>query len=152
VGSVAYKLELPATSLIHPVFHVSQLNKVLHVSFTPSPTLPGGLSELQVPNKVIQRRLVSCRLRLVQQGLIQWSNSPPSLATWEDIEALKQHFHDAPAWGQAGSYQGGVVMTLTPTVMAATEDKSKRIKEMGQPASSRAWWPSVKVTGPEWVN
>jgi hypothetical protein len=28
---------------------------------------------------------------------------PRSLATWEDLEALKQRFPRAPAWGQAGS-------------------------------------------------
>jgi hypothetical protein len=87
VGSVAYKLELPTTSSIHPVFHVSQLKKVLQGSVTPSTTLPGELSELQVPGKVLQRRLVQRGICSVQQGLIQWSNSSPSLATWEDLEA-----------------------------------------------------------------
>lgn len=28
---------------------------------------------------------------------------PRSLATWEDLEALKQRFSRAPAWGQVGS-------------------------------------------------
>jgi hypothetical protein len=106
VSSIAYKLKLPATSSIHPIFHVPQLKKVLHGSVTPPPTLPGELPKLQVPDKVLQHRMVSRGLRSVQQGLIQWSNSLPSLATWEDIKALKQRFPDAPAWGQVGSYGG----------------------------------------------
>ena len=39
--------------------------------------------------------------------LVQWSNLPPSLATWEDTEALRQRFPRAPAWGQAGLRRGG---------------------------------------------
>jgi hypothetical protein len=46
---------------------------------------------------------------------------------------------------------GGVVMTPAPMVMAPTEEESKRIKDVGQPASSRARRSSVRVTGPKWV-
>jgi hypothetical protein len=38
-----------------------------------------------------------------------WSSQPSSLATWEDLEALKHTFPQAPAWGQAGSHGGGNV-------------------------------------------
>lgn len=40
VGSVAYKLDLPSTSGVHPVFHVSCLKAKVGHSVTPIPSLP----------------------------------------------------------------------------------------------------------------
>jgi hypothetical protein len=37
----------------------------------------------------------------VIQVLVQWSSMPASLATWEDLEALRQKFPGAPDWGQS---------------------------------------------------
>lgn len=40
--------------------------------------------------------------------LIKWSHMPTSLATWENLVDLQRRFPKAPAWGQAGSFAGGV--------------------------------------------
>ena len=40
IGSVAYKLELPPSSLIHPVFHVSCFKKVIHSNIRAQTILP----------------------------------------------------------------------------------------------------------------
>jgi hypothetical protein len=40
---------------------------------------------------------------------------PETLATWEDMEALKQRFPATPAWGQAVSKGRGNVRTATAT-------------------------------------
>jgi hypothetical protein len=97
VGSVAYRLDLPASSSIHPVFHVLQLKKAVGASVQVSQTLPPDLPQLQVPVKVLDRRLVTKGVHSVHQVLVKLSSSPESLATWEDCEALKQKFSDAPA-------------------------------------------------------
>jgi hypothetical protein len=97
VGSVAYKLELPSTSTIHPVFHVSQLKRIVPSDVTLA-QLPNSLTGIQIPEAILQRRLgVDGRL----QVLIKWSGMSSSLATWEDFVALQQSFPGAPAWGQA---------------------------------------------------
>jgi len=91
---------------IHPVFHVSQLKAVVLDPSQVLPTLPDDLSGPGVPQRFLQRRFISRGVEAHQQVLVQWSNWPPELATWEDLDYMKQIFPYAPAWGQA-AFQGG---------------------------------------------
>jgi hypothetical protein len=69
---------------------------------------PMVLSPLHVPERVLQRHLVSRGTCTLLRGLIKWSLVPESLGTWEDLEALQQKFPWVTAWGQAGSLGWGV--------------------------------------------
>jgi hypothetical protein len=129
VGSVAYKLALPAHSQLHPVFHVSQLKQALPVKH--------GVSSLPVDSAV------------VLQGLIKWSGMPRSLATWEDLEALRHRFPRAPAWGQAGSKGGGDVTTAATSTEAGPSTAAHPASVARQ--STRARRPNARVHGPEWA-
>ena len=106
IGDVAYKLALPASTSTHPVFHVSQLKVAVPPSHVVC-TLPQSLDGQQYPLKVLQRGVCTSDNTVVPQVLILWSGLPRSLATWEDLKALKQRFPRAPAWGQASSQEGG---------------------------------------------
>jgi hypothetical protein len=108
VGTVAYKLELPPSSSIHPDFHISQLKKAVGVDHQISPLVPQDKLLFQVREKLLQRHMVTKGSRSVYQVLVKWSLSPESLATWEDLLSLKQKFPGVPAWGQAGPVGGGV--------------------------------------------
>jgi hypothetical protein len=103
-GSVAYKLQLPPSSTVHPIFHVSQLKGVVPVNHSAEP-LPDSLDGLQVTERILQKRVATSGTAVRLQALIQWVSLPSSLATWEDMEHLRQCFPRAPAWGQAGPEQ-----------------------------------------------
>lgn len=112
IGTVAYKLQLPSSSSIHPVFHVSQLKRAVGTNHQVSPTLPPSHSTLQIPLRILQRRSIMQGNHVVPQVLIHWSSWPVSMSTWENETALRQQFPAAPAWGQAGCKGGGNVMKL----------------------------------------
>jgi hypothetical protein len=145
VGAVAYKLDLPPSSSIHPVFHVSQL-KQAHGDQSVFSTLPSVAAPLQVPEKILQHRM-SLGANPVLQGLVQWSGMSPSLATWENLDAIRRRFPAAAPWGQAASQGEGIVSSSPPL---GREDKGmdKDIEAHHRPR--RATRPSVRVYGPEW--
>ena len=110
IGEVAYKLDLPDHSAIHPVFHVSQL-KGYTPDFSPVykelPSTPSSDTVETYPENILDRRLVKKGNAAVPQVLIKWSGIPATSATWEDYYVIKTRFPDAVAWGQASSSGGG---------------------------------------------
>jgi hypothetical protein len=141
VDAVAYKLQLPPSAAIHPVFHVSQLKHAVGDQMV-SPTLPEGDHEFQIPERILQFRM-SARDHPERQGLIKWSGMHPSLATWENLDRLRLRFPHAPTWGQVVSQEEGNVSTSTTQDLAMG-----RIS--GSPRSKCVLKPSVRVSGPEW--
>lgn len=101
VGAVAYVLGLPEKCRVHPVFHVSLLKKHIKPGQQVLLGLPLPDVRMQVPARVLDRRIILRDDKTVVQVLIKWSLSPEALATWEDFELIKQEFPRAPAWGQA---------------------------------------------------
>jgi hypothetical protein len=103
INPVAYELQLPPGSAVHPIFHVSQLKAVIHPRIPVSSLLPDLSHNLQVPEVVLDTRLRRRAGKVQTQLLIKWSGWHPSLATWEEEQDVRRRFPRAPAWGQAGS-------------------------------------------------
>lgn len=98
VGAVAYRLQLPEGSLVHPVFHVSQLKEAKMRPTPASGPLPANTFDFQVPLAILGYKWRKTPNKMVRQGRVQWTGAPPGDATWEDLDDLHRRFPCAPAW------------------------------------------------------
>lgn len=165
IGTVAYKLQLPATASVHPVFHVSQLRAAKGYKELSSLQLPKANSALQVPSQILDSRVVKRATDAVLQVLIRWSDSAAEDATWENMEDLRTRFPTALAWGQA-KFQGEGIVKEQPL----SEGAKSVAKDAGDDADSgrredeleaaegevvrRATRPvkiNLKYYGPDWA-
>ncbi|KAA8522099.1 hypothetical protein F0562_012587 [Nyssa sinensis] len=92
IGAVAYKLDLPKDSRIHPIFHVSLLKKKIGENLLVQSMLPIVRSEdgilVSKPQAVLDRRVRKKK----DEVLIHWQGLSPAEATWEDLVTMKQQF------------------------------------------------------------
>ena len=97
VGNVAYKLELPEQSKVHPVFHVSCLRKRLHdgdnvvdtgvlVEYTKPPVEP------HEPERILDHHELRTCNHICKQVLVKWKDRPDKGSTWEHASTLRKRF------------------------------------------------------------
>ncbi|KAJ4780691.1 polyprotein [Rhynchospora pubera] len=113
LGPVAYRLDLPPTSRIHPVFHCSLL-KPYKGSTTPVihslPVTDSANQPAHVPIAILQHRTILRGGKEVHQVLIQWSDLALEEASWEDMDAV-----DSSRLADKSSFQeGGDVRPIKP--------------------------------------
>ena len=93
IGKVAYKLQLPETTSIHPVFHVSLLKKAMGMNDASS-KLPVTLTEdmeiILEPEQVEGIRGGACEAEM--EVLIKWKDLPGFESTWEPFVTIKKQF------------------------------------------------------------
>nr|KYP38719.1 hypothetical protein KK1_040019 [Cajanus cajan] len=110
IGAVAFQLQPPEQSQIHPVFHVSQLK--LAVGNQPVDTeIPTELQEDSTtyqPHNILETRTLNKFGEQVQQFLIQWQGKSPEEATWENNTTIQHQFPDFNLEGRVASMEGGI--------------------------------------------
>ena len=103
IGTMAYKLELPASSWVHPIFHVSCLKNVIGDKLPVQTIFPEldeeGITILE-PEVVTKKRTLKLRNRLISEYLIKWKKLPTEDSTWEDENFMQKHPELLKHWGQ----------------------------------------------------
>jgi hypothetical protein len=94
IGTMVYKLELPASSRVHLVFHVSCLKKVIGDKI-PVQTILQELDEegkiILEPESITGTRIRQLRNRPISEYLIKWRKLPTEDSTWEDESLIHKH-------------------------------------------------------------
>jgi hypothetical protein len=103
IGAVAYRLDLPDTSKVHPVVHVSQLKRQVPPTVQVHATIPLDPDPYSavMPVCFLDTSLKSHGATSARRVQVQWTDSQPPLITWEEPEALARAYPQSPAWGQA---------------------------------------------------
>ncbi|PKU61033.1 hypothetical protein MA16_Dca029063 [Dendrobium catenatum] len=123
IGAVAYRLKLPPTATIHPVFHVSQLRKAIG-DYTANPELPATLTEdLEVVLEPLELMGVRQKEEGTKEVLIQWKNLPDYEATWEPYERVKHQFPDFHLEDKVVLWEGGIVR---PVLCEPVQNQNQR--------------------------
>jgi hypothetical protein len=96
-GPIAYKVQLLENlSVVHNIFHVSQLKKCLrvpeHVVEVLDVNLEPGLTYSKYPIKILDQKDWVTRRKVIKFYKVQWNQHLEDEATWESEDYLMEKF------------------------------------------------------------
>ncbi|KAG6385458.1 hypothetical protein SASPL_154293 [Salvia splendens] len=132
IGKTAYRLQLPDSAHIHPMFHVSLLKRAVGDAPVEA-TLPDGLVDvapLFLPDMVLARRTEHRADEPVEQVLISWVGLEDDEATWMDEADVRGQF---PFFSLADKAvpTGGAIDTVNSCNSWKVYSRRKKGKEVG---------------------
>ncbi|WMV08267.1 hypothetical protein MTR67_001652 [Solanum verrucosum] len=97
IGQVAYDLKLPQElPTIHPVFHVSMLQKYIgdlsHITPIEDVQVTGDLIYEEVPIAILDRQVRKLRNKEIASHKVLWRNQQVEEVTWEAEQAIKSKY------------------------------------------------------------
>ncbi|XP_070002444.1 uncharacterized protein [Nicotiana sylvestris] len=97
IGEVAYELDLPPEmSLVHPVFHVSMLKKVVRdpsaIVTVETIEVNEELSYEEFPVTILDRHVRKWRNKEIASVKVLWQNQQVEEATWEAEEEMRKNY------------------------------------------------------------
>lgn len=133
VGNMAYRLQLPSTSKIHLVFHVSQLKRA-HGSTSIPMDIPHQLTdtlELDTePAELLGVRNNPSTQDILTEVLIRRSGLHASEATWEQFHNIALHFSQFHLEDKVCLIGAGIVMKgELPQIKHVYSRRAKKGKE-----------------------
>ncbi|XP_031505831.1 uncharacterized protein LOC116268232 [Nymphaea colorata] len=150
VGKAAYRLALPQSAMVHPVFHVSRLKPHHGQPTERTEPLP---PQLPTPYRILRHRHVQRNGQQRHEVLVEWEG-PDSGTSWELWDQVHHRF-PTRAWGQAQSKGGGSVTGLPTSWPRAANDtaearpvgESSQLPGRASVGQGRRRWPGTAEGG-----
>lgn len=137
---MAYRLKLPDSARIHPVFHVLVLRPF--VGQEPANDvlpLPYDLVDGRPPSKPVQIHASRWVLRQgvrVEEYLVSWSDGTLDDATWEPATVIREHYPHLHLEGKVVSEGGGSDTVEEPRATEPTHEVTRRMGTRARRAPS----------------